>query len=75
MVFTAFAGDGLQAFEDNMDTPYGVDRNQHASYEFFISHCSITLPESAMDLSTLITHVTLRQKPVRLRSTLRMPDG
>ncbi len=72
---TVFAGDGLQPFEDNMDMPYGVDRQKQASYESFISHCSITLPESATDLSTLITWVTLRQKPVRLRSTLRRPDG
>ena len=77
IVSTVFAADGLRTFEDSMDMPYGygVDRNKEASYESFISHCSITLPESATDLSTLITGVTLRQKPVRLRSTLRRPDG
>ena len=69
-----FAGDGLEPFQDNMDMPYGVDRQKKASYTL-ISHCSITLPESATDLSTLIIWVTLRQKPVRLRSTLRRPDG
>ena len=75
IVSTVFAADGLQTFEDNMDISYGVDRNKEASYESFTSHCSITLPDSATDLSTLITGVILRQKPVRLRSTLRRPDG
>ena len=75
IVSTVFAADGLQTFEDNMDMPYGVDRNKEASYESIIYHCSITPPESATDLSTLITGVTLRQKPVRLQSTLRRPDG
>ena len=63
-VRTVFARDGLQTFEDNMDTPYGVDLHKQASYESFIT-----------ELSTPITWVTLRQKPVRLRSTLRRPDG
>lgn len=64
----------VETDEENTDPPYGIPHNEEGRYETFEVY-SYTFPEAPTDLSAFMAGVTLRENPVRLRSTSRRPDG
>ena len=64
----------VETDEENTDPPYGIPHNEEGRYETFEVY-SYTFPEAPTDLSAFMAGVTPREKPVRLRSTSRRPDG